>query len=73
MLVKMKALHFFPNIGYYSPNDTESYLRTQIVTLEPDKILIKPVTPELNPSAQRILTRFFTGLLFEPCISLIYA
>jgi hypothetical protein len=33
-----------------------------------------PLTPELNPSAQRCLTRFFTGiLLLEPCISLIYA
>jgi hypothetical protein len=33
-----------------------------------------PLTPELNPSAQRCLTRFFTeDLLLEPCISLIYA
>jgi hypothetical protein len=35
---------------------------------------IKPLTPELNPSANRCLTRFFTGdLLLEPYISLIYA
>jgi hypothetical protein len=33
-----------------------------------------PLTPELNPSAQRCLTRFFTGYFdLEPCISLIYA
>jgi hypothetical protein len=33
-----------------------------------------PLTPELNPSAQRCLTRFFTDiLLLEPCISLIYS
>jgi hypothetical protein len=36
--------------------------------------LINPLTPELNPSAQRCLTRFLLGiLLLEPCISLIYA
>jgi hypothetical protein len=33
-----------------------------------------PLTSELNPSAQRCLTRFFTEiLLLETCISLIYA
>jgi hypothetical protein len=33
-----------------------------------------PLTPELNPSAQRCLTRFVIGiLLLEPCILLIYA
>jgi hypothetical protein len=35
---------------------------------------INPLTPELNPSAQRCLTRFFTEiLLLESCISLTYA
>jgi hypothetical protein len=35
---------------------------------------ITPLTPELNPSAQRCLTRVFTGILFlQPCSSLIYA
>jgi hypothetical protein len=35
---------------------------------------LKHLTPELNPSAQRCLTRFFTEILIlEPCISLIYA
>jgi hypothetical protein len=36
---------------------------------------INPLTPELNPSAQRCLTRFFLldVLLLEPCISFIYA
>jgi hypothetical protein len=31
---------------------------------------INPLTPELNPSAQRCLTRFFLLgiMLFEPCI-----
>jgi hypothetical protein len=32
-----------------------------------------PLMPELNPSAQRYLTRFLLGILIlEPCISLIY-
>jgi hypothetical protein len=36
--------------------------------------LLNSLTPELNPSAQRCLTRFFMGiLLLEPRISLIYA
>jgi hypothetical protein len=35
---------------------------------------LNPLTPELNPSAQRCLTRFFLGtVLLEPWISLIYA
>jgi hypothetical protein len=35
---------------------------------------INPLTPKLNPSAQRCLKRFFLlGIfLLEPCISLIY-
>jgi hypothetical protein len=33
-----------------------------------------PLTPKLNPSAQRCLMTFLRGtLLLEPCISLIYA
>jgi hypothetical protein len=37
-------------------------------------MVINSLTPKLNPSAQRCLTRFFTGiLLLEPCISVIYA
>jgi hypothetical protein len=36
--------------------------------------ILKPLTPELNPFAQRCLTRFLLGiLLLKPCISLIYA
>jgi hypothetical protein len=32
------------------------------------KLVFNPLTPELNPSAQRCLTRFFTGvLLLELC------
>jgi hypothetical protein len=35
---------------------------------------INPLTPELNPSAQRCLKRFLLGiLLLEPYISLIHA
>jgi hypothetical protein len=35
---------------------------------------INPLTPELNPSAQRRLTKFLMGiLLLEQCISLKYA
>jgi hypothetical protein len=37
-------------------------------------VIINPLTPELNPSAQRCLTRFLLGILLpEPCISLICA
>jgi hypothetical protein len=37
-------------------------------------LVINPLTPELNPSAQRCLTRFLLGiLLLEPYISLTYA
>jgi hypothetical protein len=36
--------------------------------------VFNPLTPELNSSAQRCLTRFLLGiLLLEPWISLIYA
>jgi hypothetical protein len=31
------------------------------LTSRPTVQLINPLTPELNPSAQRCLTRFFTG------------
>jgi hypothetical protein len=35
---------------------------------------VNPLAPELNPSAQRCLTRFLLGIfLLESCISLIYA
>jgi hypothetical protein len=38
------------------------------------KLDFNPLTPELIPSAQRCLTRIFTGiLLLEPRMSLIYA
>jgi hypothetical protein len=34
-----------------------------------EKCVVNPVTPELNPSTQRCLTRFLLGiLLLEPCI-----
>jgi hypothetical protein len=37
-------------------------------------MVINPLKPELNPSAQRCLTRFLLGIfLLEPSISLIYA
>jgi hypothetical protein len=36
--------------------------------------MVNPLTPELNPPAQRCLTRFLLDiLLLEPCISLMYA
>jgi hypothetical protein len=40
------------NIGVYVPDYMAPYRREQS---------INPLTPELNPSAQRCLTRFFTG------------
>jgi hypothetical protein len=30
--------------------------------------LLNPLTPELNPSAQRCLSRFFTGILIFKCL-----
>jgi hypothetical protein len=31
------------------------------------RVIVNPLTPELNPSAQRCLTKFFTGdFLLEP-------
>jgi hypothetical protein len=40
----------------------------------PKTTRFNPLTPELNPSMQRCLTRFLLGiLLLELCISLIYA
>jgi hypothetical protein len=50
--------------------------------LEPQRVFnrcdetfcFNPLTPELNPSVQRCLTRFLLEiLLLEPCILLIYA
>jgi hypothetical protein len=35
----------------------------------PSSMYINPLTPELNPSAQRCLRRFLMGILIlEPCI-----
>jgi hypothetical protein len=46
----------------------------RIYALQKHKFTFNPLTPELNPSAQRCLTRFLLGiLLLEPCISLMYA
>jgi hypothetical protein len=46
---------------------------TYFTTLNNDSP-INPLTPELNPSAQRCLTRFLLeNLLLEPCTSLMYA
>jgi hypothetical protein len=37
-------------------------------------LTLNPLTPELNPSAQRCMSRFLLGiLLVEPCVLLIYA
>jgi hypothetical protein len=58
---------------WVSTNDCFSSLTTLHVHCQ-RQFWINPLTPELNPSAERCLTRFFSGdLLLEPCISLIYA
>jgi hypothetical protein len=46
-------------IGYREA-EAVGYLLSWLAEKATDK-LINPVTPELNPSAQRCLTRFFTG------------
>jgi hypothetical protein len=57
-------------IGKVSGKTGEKYSRKIFVSRK----ILNPLTPELNPSAQRCLTRFLLGiLLLEPCISLIYA
>jgi hypothetical protein len=44
------------------------------VKLNQQETILNPLAPELNPLAQRCLTRLLLGiLLLEPCISLIYA
>jgi hypothetical protein len=51
---------------------TSIFIKTVYVTVL--RATVNPLTPELNPSAQRCVTRFLLGiLLLEPCISLIYA
>jgi hypothetical protein len=48
--------------------------QTTSVSVPPLRCVIKHLTPELKPSAQRCLTKFLLGiLLLEQCISLIYA
>jgi hypothetical protein len=52
-----------PDAVNYFPNRTPRDIK-----------IINPLTPELNPTAQHCLTRFFTGdFALEPRISLIYA
>jgi hypothetical protein len=77
------ALHDFP-LSYPNPIEQTAKMnkvsgipafsiRTIFSTLTPIAHLFNPLTPEINPSAQRCLTRFLLGiLLLEPCISLTY-
>jgi hypothetical protein len=63
-------------IPWYSSLPVKTYtgLSTILARTRSYCHLINPLTPELNLSAQRCLTRFLVGILrLEPCISLIYA
>jgi hypothetical protein len=64
------AVSLLPFLIYVSPThlSLDSFARSTFIPW------INPLTPELNPSAQRYLTRFLLVIvLIEPCISLIYA
>jgi hypothetical protein len=68
-----RSSSFYPSGQRTCTNVFISYcLAWQVRRINP--CLINPLTLELNPSAQRCLTRFLLGiLLLEPCISFIYA
>jgi hypothetical protein len=59
-------------IEEWSPKFCSHYVR--MVHIQGLTVYINPLTPELNPSAQRCLTRFLLVILFlERCSSLILA
>jgi hypothetical protein len=59
---------------YYRSVPHWPFIRQTVTLILAYPMYINPLTPELDPSAQRSLTRFFTGdFAFEPWISLIYA
>jgi hypothetical protein len=60
-------------VGRFSPGSLRRNSMYIFLSLGCFGHILNPLTPELNPSAQRCLTRFFTGILLQPCISLIYA
>jgi hypothetical protein len=67
-------------LGTDSPSCSSGYGNTKFrkrlhhITTRKETYHVNPLTPELNPSEQRCLTRFLLGiLLLEPCILLIYA
>jgi hypothetical protein len=55
-------------------NQFSCYLSSVSLKVGHNLVCVNPLTPELNPSAQRCLMRLLLGImLLEPCISLIYA
>jgi hypothetical protein len=82
-LTRRKSPHYTLNRRLWAPGPIWTLWRRQyhLVGIEPrlfgrptHSLAINPLTSELNPLAQRCLTRFLLGILFlEPCISLIYA
>jgi hypothetical protein len=59
--------HNFTNNCYGSFRKHAVYLKPLVISKNRRKLLINPLTPELNISAQRCLTRFLLGiLLLEP-------
>jgi hypothetical protein len=66
--------HFFENYPQFRLARLKMFATTVLGRRNVKSIGFNPLTPELNPFAQRCMTRFLLGiLLLEPCISLIYA
>jgi hypothetical protein len=75
---KRNKLISIPRYRFRTGNSSVNQLRVSLVLLYhkfvPQRLTFNILTPELNPSTQRCLTRILLGiLLLEPCISLIYA
>jgi hypothetical protein len=66
-----KLITFYPKLPEFLHLAISEVTGPPVISNTPP---FKPLTPELNPSAQRCLTRFLLGiLLLEPCISLMHA
>jgi hypothetical protein len=61
------------DVNYKLSTDTNQVQIYTLTLVQTHNAVFNPLTPELNTSVQRWLTRFFLEILFlEPCISLIY-
>jgi hypothetical protein len=68
-----RRLDFKCFLLYLITNINVPFLPVALKQIMDINLSINPLTSELNPSAQRCLTRFLLGIfILEPCISLIY-